>query len=182
MPFAENFHPEWGVLAPTPNFVRTIRTVLVATAIGATAGAGTVLALMDRPVAEARNPVQDAPAMVMLAPSPASATTTGTVTPSTAETSAASAALTELNSAPPAPDKIDKASRDGTAATPPPSEAASVRPEPPLPAIAAAENETGKGAAKKHRKTVHRRHRIQDAYFGRDRGGERGYNTAYRQW
>ena len=182
MPFAENFHPEWGVLAPAPTLVRTIRNVLVATAIGATAGAGTVLALMDRPVSEARKPIQDAPAMVMLAPSATSATTTGTVTPSTAETSAASAALNELNSAPPAPEKIDIASRDGAAATPPPSEAAPVRAEPPVPAIAAAENETGKGAAKKHHKTVHRRHRVQDAYIGRDRGGERGYSTAYRQW
>jgi hypothetical protein len=182
MPFAENFHPEWGVLAPAPNFVRTMRIVLVATVIGATAGAGTVLALMDRPISQAREAIQDAPAMVMLAPSATNATTTGTVTPSTAETSAASAALNELNSAPPAPDKIDMASRDGAAATPQSSDAAPAQAEPPVPAIAAAENGAGKGAAKKHHKTVHRRHRIQDAYFGRDRGGERGYNTAYRQW
>ena len=37
------FHPEWGCLAPAPNFLRTIRTVAVATAIGAAVGGGAVL-------------------------------------------------------------------------------------------------------------------------------------------
>jgi hypothetical protein len=45
---AGNFSPEWGYLAPAPSFARTARVVLVATAIGATAGAGVVLSLMDR--------------------------------------------------------------------------------------------------------------------------------------
>jgi hypothetical protein len=49
---AGNFSPEWGYLAPAPSFVRTARVVLVATAIGATAGAGVVLSLIDRPAAE----------------------------------------------------------------------------------------------------------------------------------
>jgi hypothetical protein len=35
-----NFHPEWGYLAPAPSFVRTARLFLLATAIGATLGAG----------------------------------------------------------------------------------------------------------------------------------------------
>lgn len=43
---AGNFHPEWGYLAPTPSFVRTLRIVLVATAIGATAGAGVVVSML----------------------------------------------------------------------------------------------------------------------------------------
>ena len=38
-----NFHPVWGCLAPAPSFLRTVRTVLVATAVGATAGGGVVL-------------------------------------------------------------------------------------------------------------------------------------------
>jgi hypothetical protein len=42
-----NFHPEWGCLAPAPSFLRTVRTVLVATAVGATAGGGVVLSLVD---------------------------------------------------------------------------------------------------------------------------------------
>ena len=45
---AGNFSPEWGYPAPAPSFARTARIVLVATAIGATAGAGVVLTLVDR--------------------------------------------------------------------------------------------------------------------------------------
>jgi len=47
-----NFNPEWGYLAPVPSFLRTVRVVLVATAIGATAGAAVVIALIDRPAGE----------------------------------------------------------------------------------------------------------------------------------
>ena len=36
------FHPEWGYLAPAPSFVHRARVVLVATAVGATVGAGVV--------------------------------------------------------------------------------------------------------------------------------------------
>jgi hypothetical protein len=43
----QNWHPEWGFLAPVPNFIRAVRIVLVATAVGATAGAGVVLSLVD---------------------------------------------------------------------------------------------------------------------------------------
>src|SRR6516165_5203974 len=43
-----SFHPEWGCLAPAPSFLRTMRTVLVATAVGATAGGSVVLSLGDR--------------------------------------------------------------------------------------------------------------------------------------
>lgn len=46
---AGNFHPEWGYLAPAPSFMRTARIALVATAIGATAGAVVVVSLLDRP-------------------------------------------------------------------------------------------------------------------------------------
>jgi hypothetical protein len=49
---AGNFSPEWGYLAPAPSFMRTARIVLVATAVGATAGAGVVLSLMDHPAAD----------------------------------------------------------------------------------------------------------------------------------
>jgi hypothetical protein len=45
---AGNFHPQWGYLAPAPSFLRTARTVVVATAVGATAGAAVVLSLLDR--------------------------------------------------------------------------------------------------------------------------------------
>jgi hypothetical protein len=49
MRFGGNFHPEWGSLAPAPNFMRTARIVAVATAIGATAGAAVVLSLAGNP-------------------------------------------------------------------------------------------------------------------------------------
>src|SRR5690242_228327 len=54
---AGNFSPEWGYLAPAPSFARTARVVLVATAIGATAGAGVVLSLIDRSTEPEKTPV-----------------------------------------------------------------------------------------------------------------------------
>src|SRR5947207_9296930 len=54
---AGNFSPEWGYLAPAPSFARTARVVLVATAIGATAGAGVVLSLLERPSEPEKVPV-----------------------------------------------------------------------------------------------------------------------------
>ena len=49
---AGNFNPEWGYVAPAPNFLRTARLFVVAAAIGATASAAVVFSLMDRPAAE----------------------------------------------------------------------------------------------------------------------------------
>jgi hypothetical protein len=46
MRHAMNFHPEWGCLAPAPSFLRTMRTVLVAAAVGLIAGGGVVLSLV----------------------------------------------------------------------------------------------------------------------------------------
>jgi hypothetical protein len=52
MRHAGNFNPEWGYIAPAPNFLRTARVLVVAAAIGATASAVVVFSLMDRPAAE----------------------------------------------------------------------------------------------------------------------------------
>ena len=52
MRHAGNFNPEWGYLAPAPNFLRTTRLFVVVAAIGATASAAVVFSLMDRPAAE----------------------------------------------------------------------------------------------------------------------------------
>ncbi|MGD0024598.1 MAG: hypothetical protein ABSC37_08220 [Xanthobacteraceae bacterium] len=49
---AGNFHPEWGYLAPAPSFMRTIRFAVVATAVGATAGVGVMVSLVERPAAD----------------------------------------------------------------------------------------------------------------------------------
>jgi hypothetical protein len=47
-----NFHPEWGYLAPSPNFVRTARIALVAVLVGGMAGASIVLSMVERPADE----------------------------------------------------------------------------------------------------------------------------------
>jgi hypothetical protein len=49
---AGNFNLEWGYLAPAPSFLRTVRLVVVAAAIAATASAVVVFALMRQPAAE----------------------------------------------------------------------------------------------------------------------------------
>jgi len=41
-------HPEWGYLAPAPSFMRTVRIVVTAVAVGACAGAATAVSLIDR--------------------------------------------------------------------------------------------------------------------------------------
>jgi len=87
MRVAGNFSPEWGYLAPAPSFMRTARVVLVATAVGATAGAGVVLSLIDRPAAEGDKTSVAAHAIitgVQVAPA--------TITPSTSAAPAAAAA------------------------------------------------------------------------------------------
>ena len=40
MRYNPSFHPEWGYLAPAPSFIRTVRMVFIATAVGAAVGAG----------------------------------------------------------------------------------------------------------------------------------------------
>ena len=40
MRYNASFHPEWGYLAPAPSFIRTVRMVFIATAVGAAVGAG----------------------------------------------------------------------------------------------------------------------------------------------
>jgi hypothetical protein len=65
---AGNFHPEWGYLAPAPSFLRTARVALVATAIGATAGAIVVVSLVAHPGARDDTTSIAAHALVTSAP------------------------------------------------------------------------------------------------------------------
>jgi len=62
---ARNFNPEWGYLAPAPNFMRTLQIAVVAAAVGATGCAAVVFSLIDRRAAEesvaARTLAADAP-------------------------------------------------------------------------------------------------------------------------
>jgi hypothetical protein len=48
MSHVRSLHPEWGFLAPPQSFTRTIRILIVASALGATAGSGVMLSLVDR--------------------------------------------------------------------------------------------------------------------------------------
>lgn len=52
MPHGGNFNPEWGYLAPRPGFIRTLRAVLLAGAIGTVAGMAVAVALVARPSAD----------------------------------------------------------------------------------------------------------------------------------
>lgn len=70
---AGNFHPEWGYFAPRPSFVRTLRIALVATAIGATAGAAVVVSLVARPASGTADSSIAAHALVTGAPAANSA-------------------------------------------------------------------------------------------------------------
>jgi hypothetical protein len=51
---AKYLHPEWGILAPPPGFARAMRILVIAAAVGATAGSGVILSLVDRTPAVAR--------------------------------------------------------------------------------------------------------------------------------
>jgi hypothetical protein len=48
-----NFNLEWGYLAPAPSFLRSVRLVVVAATIAATASAAVVFALVRQPAGEA---------------------------------------------------------------------------------------------------------------------------------
>jgi hypothetical protein len=45
---AKHLHPEWGVLAPPQNLVRTVRILAMTAAVSAAACAGVILSLVDR--------------------------------------------------------------------------------------------------------------------------------------
>ena len=53
MRHTDNFNLEWGYLAPAPSLLRSVRLVVVAATIAATASAAVVFALVRRPAAEA---------------------------------------------------------------------------------------------------------------------------------
>ena len=115
MRFAGNFHPEWGYLAPAPNFMRTARVVVVATAIGATAGAAVVLSLAER---SAPGAVADAGKTLVVVHS--------LVQPA----EAAAPAATPVAAATPAPVIVPIATAAPVAPAAPPKAQASVQPTP----------------------------------------------------
>jgi hypothetical protein len=145
---AGNFHPDWGYLAPAPSFMRTARIVLVATAIGATAGAAVMISLVPHSATDAADApiaahalvtgvplVAEAPAPAPLdetvaaqppAAPPASATVSkpNTIASSTAQASASVATLagSPSASATPAQAEVQAGASPGeTAAEPEPA-------------------------------------------------------------
>ena len=135
MRLAGNSQPEWGYMVPAPSFARTARIVVVAIAIGATAGAAVVLSLVGRSAdAEAdagKAPVVVRTALLPAAPAGAAAETSERVagttapTPSPVMTPAAATA-----SAPPA-QPVQVHAPDSVAATP------SIATDPPASAVKA---------------------------------------------
>ena len=125
---AGNFGSEWGYLAPAPSFMRTARIVLVATAIGATAGAGVVLSLADRSAPEsdrtaAAEPhaivtsVQAATVVTPPAANPAAANPTAAMNAPMAQVpSAAAMQSAAVAAAPPLPASLPGAAAAATAA------------------------------------------------------------------
>ncbi|HZR62110.1 MAG TPA: hypothetical protein VFA80_14270 [Xanthobacteraceae bacterium] len=158
---AGNFHPEWGYLAPRPSFVRTLRIALVATAIGATAGAAVVVSLVARPASRTADssiaahalvsgvPVVNA-ASAAVAPAPAQSAPVPAQAAAVAAPPAAIAGANPNNAAPP-----QIANAPDAAAGAAPAHTAHIE----EPAAAPAHDETalvpeaapGKKATKKHR-------------------------------
>jgi hypothetical protein len=102
---AANFNPEWGYLAPAPSFLRTLRMIAVAAAVGATAGAAVVLSLVDRPAAEesvAARTLAVEPVAVLAAPAAAQS-------PVQEERQPQSAAISPARVRPGVPDAADSA-------------------------------------------------------------------------
>jgi hypothetical protein len=130
---AGNFHPQWGYLAPAPSFLRGARIVVVAMAVGATAGAAVVVSLLGRPGADADNSIA-AHALVTSAPVSAAASPVST----SAAVVAAPASKPVLAQAP-----ADAAAAQSQPASPKPvspnaSDAASANSAPSTPATASA--------------------------------------------
>jgi hypothetical protein len=128
---AGNFSPEWGYLAPAPSFMRTARVVLVATAIGATAGAGVVLSLVDRPATDGEKTALAPHAIVVTSVQAATAPTAQMVSPSPASTLAVSTAAAAAPATAIAPNKIPAmAPAHPAAIAPPQGPAAAAAPAP----------------------------------------------------
>jgi hypothetical protein len=202
---AGNFHPEWGYLAPAPSFMRSVRTALVATAIGAIAGAVVVVSLMSHPGANDNDssiaahalvttnaPVVAAPAVAALPFGKAAAATLAQA-PAPAKlqpTQTASAAPNSLVSAPKSEAKTEaktaaqpaiaaSASETGAAlatSQPPTSTAELPDDASPADAVPAVAADTPGAAA-----AAVRRHRV-DGYQARRRWQAAANNNAKKHW
>jgi len=112
---ANNFDPEWGYVAGANSFARTVGIVLVATAIGATAGAGVVVSLVDLPTGQVSVAAHTSAAFVQAAvsePAPAQPNPQPVVKSEMPlqVSQQAEAAANELSSGPKNPEPVDIAS------------------------------------------------------------------------
>ena len=138
------FHPEWGCLAPAPSFMRTVRTVLVATAVGATAGGGVVLAFVDHSAGDQTSVAERTLVrLIPAAPTSVSAAQTAQLSPRTSDQSeprqvfwadghVKDPATNELNASSPARPTIVAASDEVRIATGGDSAKTAVAPSPTL--------------------------------------------------
>lgn len=172
---AGNFHPEWGYLAPAPSFMRTVRTLLVASAVGATAGAAVILSLAEHPGEEIAKTSVSSPVLVTTiqaavpVPSDIAATPAVAVTPvskpALASMPAAADAKLETSAAPPRSEAAAPAVSDASTASTPdaPANVAALAEAPPADVVppqvtdevttAPDQPPTHKKMAKKHRNT-----------------------------
>jgi hypothetical protein len=105
---AGNFHPDWGYLAPAPSFMRTARIVLVATAIGATAGAAVMISLVPHSATDAADGPIAAHALVTSMPVVAEAPAPAPLDETVAAQPPAPAAPQMQAAAPPASATVSK--------------------------------------------------------------------------
>src|SRR5215468_5185711 len=163
-----NFSPEWGYLAPAPSFARTARVVLVATAIGATAGAGVVLSLIDRPSEPEKTPVAARAIVTSVraaaVPSVAPTAPAPTTSPATATAPAKPASPPASVAAAPPSDKPD--ARASSRTTPPPATSAAANAVAPTTASAALPNTAAPAAAETPINGRDPRHRCPGRSFG----------------
>ena len=66
MRYAEGLHPVWGFLAPSKRFTRTIRIVIFAAVLGATAGSFSLIEQRDETSVAARTLVTQQPPSILL--------------------------------------------------------------------------------------------------------------------
>lgn len=107
-----HFHPEWGCLAPAPGLIRTMRTVFVATAVGAVAGGGLVLSLAAHPAGGQTSVAERTLVRVL----PVASTSTGPSEPSTEKIShrePMAVGLPEIQVSDPAPSELNANSGAG---------------------------------------------------------------------
>jgi hypothetical protein len=156
-----NFHPDWGYLAPAPSFMRTARIVLVATAIGATAGAAVMISLAPHSATDAANAPIAAHALVTSVPivaeaptaaaldEPEDAQATAPQMQATAPQASSAASKPNMNASPPAqaPGSVALAGPPSASATPAEAEAQPTA----SPGETVAEPEPAPKQSKKHR-------------------------------